>query len=126
MYNETDGLTYKSITSIDQDINGNLLVGGNGGFTIYNNDTFKTFNAGDGIPFGYVNAIMVEGTNIWLGTLDGLVLYNGKKFRVYTQDDGLSHPWIRTIRKGPNGKIWIGTNFGLSIFDGSNFQNYGV
>ena len=78
VYNETDGLTYKSITSIDQDINGNLLVGGNGGFTIYNNDTFKTFNAGDGIPFGYVNAIMVEGTNIWLGTLDGLVLYNGK------------------------------------------------
>ena len=25
VYNETDGLTYKSITSIDQDINGNLL-----------------------------------------------------------------------------------------------------
>ena len=48
-------------------------------------------------------------------------IYNGKKFRVYTQDDGLSHPWIRTIRKGPNGKIWIGTNFGLSIFDGSKF-----
>ena len=121
VYNETDGLTYKSITSIDQDINGNLLVGGNGGFTIYKEGAFKTFNAKDGIPFGYVNTMMVEGTNIWLGTLDGLVLYNGKKFRVYTEDDGLSHPWINAIRKGPNGKIWVGTNSGLSIFDGSKF-----
>lgn len=122
VFNETDGLTYKSITSIDQDINGNLLIGGNGGFTTRKNNTFNTFNAGDGIPFGYVNSMMVEGTNIWLGTLDGLVLYNGKKFRVYTEDDGLSNPWIRTIKKGPNGKIWIGTNFGLSIFDGSKFS----
>ena len=63
-------------------------LGGNGGFTIYKEGAFKTFNAKDGIPFGYVNTMMVEGTNIWLGTLDGLVLYNGKKFRVYTEDDG--------------------------------------
>ncbi|MAI86479.1 MAG: hypothetical protein CMF99_04875, partial [Candidatus Marinimicrobia bacterium] len=122
VFNKTDGLNYKSITSIDQDINGNIIVGGNGGFSIYKDGFFKTFNANDGIPFGYVNNIMVEGSNIWLGTMDGLVLYNGKKFRVYTEEDGLSNPWINRIQKGPNGKIWIATNGGLSIFDGSKFS----
>ena len=34
----------------------------------------------DGITFGFVSAILVEGTNIWLGSTDGLVLFNGKKF----------------------------------------------
>ena len=27
----------------------------------FKNDTFKTFNANDGIPFGYVNTMLVEG-----------------------------------------------------------------
>ena len=122
VFSEQDGLNGNSVTAIDQDVNGNILIGGNGGFTIYDGKNFKTFNGNDGIPFGYVNTIMVEGTNIWLGTLDGLVLYNGKKFRVYNSDDGLSNQWINCIRKGPNGKIWIGTNAGLSIFDGTKFS----
>ena len=119
---DKDGLMYKNIRAIDQDVNGNLLIGGNGGFSIYNGNSFNNFNSNDGIPMGYVNAIMVEGTNIWLGTLDGLALYNGKKFRIYTDDDGLKHQWVNCIRRGPNGKIWIGTNFGLSIFDGTKFS----
>jgi len=123
VFSENDGLTYKSITSIDQDVNGNLLIGGNGGFSMYDGKDFKTFNSNDGIPMGNVNALMVEGTNIWIGTLDGLALYNGKKFRVYTIDDGLSHQWINCIRKGPDGNIWIGTNAGgLNIFDGTKFS----
>ena len=122
VFSEQDGLNGNSVTAIGQDVNGNILIGGNGGFTIYDGKNFKTFNGNDGIPFGYVNTIMVEGTNIWLGTLDGLVLYNGKKFRVYNSDDGLSHQWINCIRKGPNGKIWIGTRAGLSIFDGTKFS----
>ncbi len=77
-------MNYKSITSIDQDINGNIIVGGNGGFSIYKDGFFKTFNANDGIPFGYFNNIMVEGSNIWLGTRNGLVLNNGTKLSVNT------------------------------------------
>ena len=48
-----------------------------------------------------MSAILVEGTNIWLGSTDGLVLFNGKKFRHYNIEDGLIHQWIRSIKKGP-------------------------
>ena len=118
-----DGLPFNRISAIDQDVNGNILIGGTGGFSIYDGKSFKTYTANDGIPFGYISAIMVEGTNIWLGTLDGLAMFNGKKFRIYKRDDGLVHQWINCIKKGPKGNIWIGTNGGLSIFDGTRFTN---
>ena len=123
VFNKADGFNFNNVRAITQDINNRLLVVGNAGLSVYENNTFKTFSAKDGIPFGYVNAIMVEGSNIWLGTLDGLVLYNGKKFNVYNRDDGLIHQWIRCIKKGPKGNIWIGTRGGISIFDGTKFNN---
>jgi len=123
VYGVSDGLPYNNIRAIEQDVSSNILIGGTGGFSIFDGNNFKTFTAEDGIPFGFVSSIMVEGTNIWLGTLDGLVLYNGKKFRVYTKEDGLPNRWIRCIKKGPKGNIWVGTNGGLSIFNGTNFKN---
>ena len=123
VFSEKDGFSYKNIRAIDQDINGNLIVGGNGGFSIFDGEKFETFTQYDGIPFGMVSSILVEGTNIWLGTADGVALYNGKKFRVYTQDDGLVHQWVHCIKKGPKGNIWIGTAGGISIFNGTQFEN---
>ena len=125
VFSKEDGFPYKNIRAIKQDVNSNILIGSVGGFTIYDGENFKTYNAEDGIPFGFVSAIMVEGTNIWLGSLDGLVLFNGKKFRVYTVDDGLANQWIRCIKKGPKGNVWIGTQGGLSIFNGTQFENIG-
>ena len=123
IFTEKDGLPFRGIGAIAQDINGNILIGGTGGFSIYDGENFRTYTAEDGIPFGFVSAIMVEGTNIWLGSTDGLVLFNGKKFRHYGTKDGLAHQWIRTIKKGPKGNIWIGTRRGVSIFDGTKFKN---
>ena len=116
-------MDYNNIRTINQDINGNILIGGMGGFSFYDGKKFKTFKSQDGIPFGYVTSILVEGSNIWLGSLDGLVLYNGKKFRVYNRDDGIIHQWVNCIKKGPRGNIWIGTQNGISIFDGAKFKN---
>ena len=123
VYGIEDGLKGYNVRAFGEDVNGNLLIGGSGGLSIFDGENFKNFNSLDGIPFGWVNSILVEGTNIWLGTLDGLVLYNGKKFRVYNKDDGLVHQWIECIKKGPKGNIWIGTQGGLSIFDGAKFNN---
>ena len=123
VFSKDDDFNFNNVRAITQDINNRLLVVGNGGLSVYEDNRFKTFSANDGIPFGYVNAIMVEGSNIWLGTLDGLVLYNGKKFNVYNKDDGLINQWIRCIKKGPKGNIWIGTRGGISIFDGTKFNN---
>tara|TARA_B100000073_G_scaffold151731_1_gene125174 strand:- start:16 stop:4962 length:4947 start_codon:yes stop_codon:yes gene_type:complete len=123
IFSNEDGLDYNNIRTINQDINGNILIGGMGGFSFYDGKKFKTFKSQDGIPFGYVTSILVEGSNIWLGSLDGLVLYNGKKFRVYNRDDGIIHQWVNCIKKGPRGNIWIGTQNGISIFDGAKFKN---
>ena len=69
VFNKDDGFNFNNVRAITQDISNRLLVVGNAGLSVYENNTFKTFSTKDGIPFGYVNAIMVEGSNIWLGTL---------------------------------------------------------
>ena len=123
IFSSEDGLPFNGLATVEKDINGNILLGGTGGLSVYDGKNFKTYTALDGIPFGFVSAILVEGTNIWLGSTDGLVLFNGKKFRHYNIEDGLIHQWIRSIKKGPKGNIWIGTRGGVSIFDGTRFKN---
>ena len=85
IFSDKDGLNYNNIRTINQDINGNILIAGTGGFSIYDGKKFKTFKAQDGIPFGYVTSILVEGSNIWLGSLDGLVPVSYTNLRAHEQ-----------------------------------------
>ena len=123
VFTRADGLGGNSIGKLNQNLNGDLLIGGNGGFQIYDGESFKVYNYTNGLANGYVRSYFVEGNSIWIGTLDGLVYYNGKKFKVYNVDDGLANNNIFTIKKGPNGKLWIGTEGGLSVYDGTSFNN---
>ena len=123
VYTMEDGLGGNNVGKLAENINGDLLIGGNGGFQLYNGEDFTIKNYKDGLTNGIVTAWFVEGNSIWIGTEDGLVYYNGKKFKVYNEDDGLAHNNITTINKDPNGRLWIGTVYGLSIYDGTSFKN---
>ena len=98
VFTRADGLGGNSIGKLNQNLNGDLLIGGNGGFQIYDGKSFKVYNYTNGLANGYVRSYFVEGNSIWIGTLDGLVHYNGKKFKVYNVDDGLANNNIFTIR----------------------------
>jgi len=123
VFTQEDGLGGNAVGKLAQNLNGDLLIGGNGGFQIFNGESFIVNNYKDGLTSGRVSAWLVEGNSVWIGTTDGLVYFNGKKYKVYNEDDGLPDNDIRTIKKGPNGRLWIGTAYGLAIYDGTFFNN---
>ena len=119
-----NGLAGNVVWASDQDMNGNIIIGGNGGFQIFGGDSLLSYDYTDGVANGWVTCFYVEGNNIWIGTGDGLVKFNGKRFQNFTTDDGIVNGYISVIKKAPDGKLWFGTEGGgISIYDGTVFNN---
>lgn len=76
-----------------------------------------------GLPFDDIDALAIEGSNIWIGT-DGLARFDGTNWTVYNHSNsGLPDYTISAIViEGSN--IWIGTWGGLVRFDGTNWTVY--
>ena len=124
VFTKKDGLSIDGVLTVNEDIHGNILVGGFGGLNIYDGKIFKNYTYADGLGNGWVSSILVEGEDIWMSTFRGLVHFNGKKFKTHTMKNGLSDNRIWTVKRGPNGSLWLATERGFSIFDGMKFKNY--
>ena len=138
-FTEKNGLQSDRVNTIDQDKDGNLLIGTAKGLSIFNGFEFENYNFMHGIGNGFVTDLEVVGNNVWIGTGNfakagamathggGLTLYNGKTFKSYdlSQFSGTN---IRTTLvnciKEKDGIIYIGTMGGLLIYDGSKFKIY--
>ncbi len=82
-------------------------------------------NSGDKIYTCYITGIVIENSNLWIGTLNsGLYKFNGNSWSSYTTTDGLVNDTIRALTVDNDGNIWIGTIGGISKFDGTEFTNY--
>ena len=80
---------------------------------------------------GGVNAIEVDGKNIWLGSpnpVGRLTLYNGKSLKNFDiPNSNLYGMNIGSIKRDQNGKIWFtDANNGLFSYDGQNFTNFTI
>jgi diguanylate cyclase (GGDEF)-like protein len=70
-----------------------------------------------------VNALCVDGDELWIGGYDGLIQYNRRTraVRVFARnvDDpkSLADNYVRDILKRSDGKLWITTRLGLDLFD---------
>ena len=124
VFTKKDGLNIDGALTVNEDIHGNILVGGWGGLSIYNGESFKNYTYADGLGNGSVSSILVEGEDIWMSTFCGLVHFNGKTFKTYTVKNGLCDNRIWEIKRGPSGNLWLATMRGFSIFDGIKFKNY--
>ncbi len=122
------------IRAFEEDRQGNIWIGTNGGgINIYNPETKhytilqrsnKTF------PSDKVNTIHEDRRGVlWIGTNDeGLVSVDEarKHMRVYNERDGLPSNVILKVIEDRNGKIWVTTNRGVSALDDArkSFVNY--
>jgi signal transduction histidine kinase/ligand-binding sensor domain-containing protein len=122
-YSIQDGLPSNWITSIFQDSRGYLWIGGDGGLSVYDGISFKTFGVDDGLPIGFVwcfaESRKSPGT-IYVGTNGGGLskLVNGK-FSSTLLKPQLSpseisqHNAVHAIFEDDEGRIWCGTNRGV-------------
>ncbi|HSI77448.1 MAG TPA: two-component regulator propeller domain-containing protein [Lunatimonas sp.] len=68
----------------------------------------------DGLPFGPVTEIKVDGTNKWMGTDKGALFFDNNKWHYFAGERWLPNDKITALLPlGPN-KSWIGTPEGIS------------
>ena len=134
-YQETE----EWVTSIMEDMDGNIWIGRSGyGACKWDGKTFTHFTKKEGLPSNCVQAITKDSRgNIWFGTRvaekdhpdsdkrvgeSGLTKYDGKMFTQFPEPKGLSKNDIYTIYEDRRGDLWIGANgVGLYRYDGKTF-----
>jgi signal transduction histidine kinase/ligand-binding sensor domain-containing protein len=134
---ENSRLPSQWIICIRKDFYGNLLIGHQRGFTIFNpkNGSFENFSQneddGNALSENQVNTILVaQDSTIWLGTINGLNWFNPaiRKFTAFYIQEGLPNNYIEGLAEDKHGHIWISTAGGVSDFNPvtKKFKNYNL
>lgn len=118
-YTVDNGLPVTQILAVNQMPDGRIIIGTqNGGFTIYDGNSFSTYNEEMGLANNIVfDLIPFKGEKIVCGTNRGLSVFQYGTFTNFTSEDGLSHDRIYCLtRKGD--ELYMGTGQGVSRFNG--------
>ncbi|MEP5611062.1 MAG: two-component regulator propeller domain-containing protein [Cyclobacteriaceae bacterium] len=128
-YTVDQGLVNNSVRSIHVGNEGQLMVGTEGGLTLFENGKpSESYTTANGLPHNYVNEILhdSQGTT-WLGTDHGLVRFRDGVIDVLDNDQGLADNTIQALSEDGEGILWVGTYFGgLNRLKDGKFINYGL
>ncbi len=120
-FSVADGLAQSQVYTMIEDHNGYLWMGTQGGgLCRFDGTTFISFTLKDGLANNYIEALLVDGSNIWIGTRNGLSIYDGLNFKSYSLQKGQQHIVTSFYRLEEN-KMLVGTNKGVYVFDGKSF-----
>jgi ligand-binding sensor domain-containing protein/serine phosphatase RsbU (regulator of sigma subunit) len=116
-YNESNGLKAKSIYSIIEDVEGNILIADkSNGITIFKGDAIMSMFAKEVLPDPTVYTIHQDRTGaIWFGTGKGLVRYDNKTGKNPVKIILPANSYIKDIRfikEDRNGNLWMGADRG--------------
>ena len=115
------------IRYINEDLNGNILVGTSYGLNILDveKDTFKSYTEKDGLINNIVYGVLVDDdNNIWMSTNRGISRFsqNYNTFQNFTIADGLQSSEFngRSCFKADTGYMYFGGVNGFNAFNPSN------
>jgi len=125
------------VTALAIDALENKWIGTCNGFAKFDGRNWRAYALNFGLPFEDVNALAIDGSNLWIGNgpywgKGGLVkidwtncTYGRKNCTAYTyntSNSGLPDNDIQALAIDNNNNIWIGTDKGgLAKFDGVNW-----
>ncbi len=118
-------LNNKPRTSIVCDNAGNIWLGlGGSTVALQKFDGTNWTSYAQIVPSGKVNALAVDGNDLWIGTDSGLVRYNGSSTVIYnTLNSGIVNNKVLSI-DCLNGLVCAGTINGFSLFDGIGWTSF--
>ena len=127
--NDETSLSNDCIIFINEDLDGNILVGTSYGLNILdvNKDTFKRYTEKDGLINNTIYGILVDDSNkIWISTNEGISALCTKKndFENFTIIDGLQSNEFngRSCFKDNNGNMYFGGINGFNFFHPNNIE----
>lgn len=107
----TPALKNDRILALDEDKNGVLWIGTDGGgLCSFKNGAWTNFTSDNGLSNNHVRAISSDlQNNLWIGTEYGLNRLSSDGFHLYTTRDGLYDNIITALAVDYSGNLWIGT-----------------
>ncbi|MBL4654338.1 MAG: SpoIIE family protein phosphatase [Bacteroidia bacterium] len=118
------GLPGNQIWALEQDHDGNLWVGTNGGVYVFDPDEFegvspakfdlkkfKFYSDTNGLNNNEIRTILVDKNNtVWIGIYEfGVHKLQDDKFTIFNTENGLSNNTAESLCDDSKGNIWIGT-----------------
>ena len=119
-----DGLVTNTIYAIEQDRDGLLWFGGEGGASRYDGHALTTFTTADGLAHNWVSDIHRDRNgDLWFATRGGVTRYDGTVWKTFTEQDGLAGNDVLCIVEDAKGDLWFSGNYvsrGITRFDGQS------
>jgi signal transduction histidine kinase/ligand-binding sensor domain-containing protein/CheY-like chemotaxis protein len=101
------------IYALEEDNEGNLWIGHQGGVTKYKNNQIISFSERD-FNGRSVRALHKDRSgNMWIGFYDRVVRFNNGHTTLYDQRDNLDINRVKAIHTDMKGVTWIGTDIGI-------------
>lgn len=121
-YTTDDGVAHMRNMCIYEDFDGNIWIGGQGGLTRYNGNTFEVFTTEHGLTHNDINIITQDRTGtLWIGTRGNACIYDGISFKEIKNNNGKPFYNVWSIIEDQNGQIWLNGS-GLWRYDGIQFH----
>jgi ligand-binding sensor domain-containing protein len=126
LFSQSDGNPLATVTSIGEDLRGQLWIASGGKLLVMNHDQLSPVAGWTNVFDIKVIACDQHG-DMWMGTDgEGLFQYSAGKLKSYQSSDGLANNQVRAILSGRAGELWVGTSAGLSRFQDGRFTNFGL
>ncbi len=122
---KNSSLAFNVVSTLYQDLEGNIWVGTKNGLNRINGDQWDTYTKSSGLPHKSVTDICEDTKgNIWVATFKGLGKFSGGKWSYIQKSEGLINNKVFTVETDSKGRIWVGTKKGVSVFDGKDRKDY--
>lgn len=128
-YNDKNGLSSNTISSILVDTRGDIWFGTwYGGICKLAVEQFEVFSSQNGLTNDIVFSISQDKyNNMWFGHVgDGISIYNNGRFKNITNKEGLVDNNVASIYKSKNDNLWIGSQGGVTKYDYSNYTTFTI
>ncbi|MGZ4059619.1 MAG: two-component regulator propeller domain-containing protein [Bacteroidia bacterium] len=127
-FTENEGLRNNSVRAINEDIQGNIIVGTIQGISkITPSGIIQKLNIAKEENIAFTSIISDNKNNLWLASNEGVFKYNGYAYRNYREKNGLPSNNIYSAFQDREGNFWFGTEgFGVSKFPNEAFLSYGI
>jgi signal transduction histidine kinase/ligand-binding sensor domain-containing protein len=119
------GMPGLSVTALAQAADGHIWIGLKGQVARFDGLNFEAVRTPTQMsPRSEVRSIVVQGQDIWIGTMSEGVMRLGKHASVWTYSDGLPAPNVAKVCRDNLGNLWAGTTSAPAVLEKLRFEPF--
>jgi streptogramin lyase len=123
-FGSVDGLSSDVVSSIYEDVEGNVWVATTKGIDRFHDVAVASFSAKEGLTTDAVSSVLAarDGT-VWIGNEGALDFIRQNVLSKITSRDGLPGRDVTSLFEDHAGRLWVGVDSGLAVYDHGRFRS---